>query len=93
MPLQVMRSLGIECTSPCKDILALDSKTVETIGYIKDLSIAFHQALDLNMLINIIVPDIHEAYGIILGREWSSKVKWGCYFMEGTHFTFPHKGV
>jgi hypothetical protein len=45
------------------------------------------------MLIHVIVADIPEAYGMLLGREWSSKVKQGCYFMEGTHFTFPHKGV
>jgi hypothetical protein len=30
---------------------------------------------------------------MLLGMEWSIKFKNGCYFMEGTHFTFPHKGV
>jgi hypothetical protein len=45
------------------------------------------------MLINMIVADIPEAYGMLLGREWYTKVKKGCYFMEGNHFTFPHKGV
>jgi hypothetical protein len=93
MPLRVMRRLGLECTSPCKDLLALDSRTVETIGYIKDLSITYDQAPEVSMLINMIVADIPEAYGMILGREWSTKVKKGRYFMEGTHFTFPHKGV
>jgi hypothetical protein len=88
-----MRRLGLECTGPCKYLLSLDSRTIETIGYIKDLSITFNQAPDVSMLIDVIVADIPEAYGMILGREWSSKVKQGCYFMEGTHFTFPHKGV
>jgi hypothetical protein len=45
------------------------------------------------MLINVIIVDIPKAYGMILGREWSTKVKKGCYFMEGTDFTFLHKGV
>ena len=45
------------------------------------------------MLINVIVADIPEACGMILGREWSTNVKKGRYVMEGTHFTFPHKGV
>jgi ribonuclease HI len=93
MPLRVMRRLGLECTGPCKDLLALDSRTVETIGYIKDLPIAYDQAPEVSMLINVIVADIPEAYGMLLGREWSTRVKNGRYFMEGTHFTFPHKGV
>jgi hypothetical protein len=71
----------------------LDSRTIETIGYIKDLSIAYDQALEVIMLINIIIVDIPEAYGMLLGRKWSTKVEKGRYFMEGTHFTFPHKGV
>jgi hypothetical protein len=83
MPLRVMRRLGLECTSPCKDLLALDSRTVETIGYIKYLSISYDQAPKVSMLINVIVADIPEAYGMLLGREWSTKVKKGHYFMEG----------
>jgi ribonuclease HI len=45
------------------------------------------------MLINMIVADIPKAYGMLLGREWYTKVKKGHYFMEGAHFTFPYKGV
>ena len=93
MPLRVMRRLGLECTGPCKYLLSLDSRIVETIGYIKDLSITFNQAPNVSMIINMIVEDIPEAYGILLGRQWSTKVKNGCYFIERTHFTFPHKGV
>jgi hypothetical protein len=93
MPLQVMRRLGLECTGPCKDLLAFDSRTVETIGYIKDLSVTYDQDPKVSMLINVIVADIPEAYGILLGRYWSTKVKKGRYFMEGTNFTFPHKGL
>jgi hypothetical protein len=70
MPLRVMRILCLECTGPCKDLLTLDSRTVETVGYIKDLSITFNQAPDVSMIINVIVEDIPEAYGMILGREW-----------------------
>jgi hypothetical protein len=44
MPLRVMRRLGLECTGPCKGLLALDSRTVETIDYIKDLLITYDQA-------------------------------------------------
>jgi hypothetical protein len=93
IPLRVMRRLAIECTRPCKDLLDLDSRTLETIGYIKDLSITYDQAPNVSMLINMIVVDILEAYGMILWREWSTKVRKGRYFMEGNHFTFPHKGV
>jgi hypothetical protein len=69
MPLRVMRRLGLECTGPCKDLLDLDSRTVETIGYIKDLSIVFSQALDVSIIINVIIADIPKAYGMLLGRE------------------------
>jgi hypothetical protein len=93
MPLRVMRRLGLECTCPCKYLLSLDSKIVETIGYIKDLSITFNQAPNVSMLIDVIVADIPEACGMLLGREWPSKFKHSFYFMEGTYFTFPHKGV
>jgi hypothetical protein len=93
MPLRFMIILGLQCTSPCKYMLSLDSRMVETIGYIKDLSINCNQALDVSMLINVIVVYIPKAYGIFLGRDWSTKVKKGCYFMKGTHFTFHHKGV
>ena len=78
MPLRVMRILGLECTGPCKDLLALNSRTVETIGYINDLYITFNQALDVSMLINMNVADIPEEHGMILGREWSNTIKNGC---------------
>jgi hypothetical protein len=47
----------------------------------------------MSMLMHVIIADISKAYGIILGGMWSTKVKRGCYFKEGTHFTFSHKGV
>jgi hypothetical protein len=74
-------------------LLVLDSRTIEKIGYIIGLYISFNQTSNVRMLIHVIVVDLPKSRGMILGREWSTKVKRGCYFLEGTHFTFTHKGV
>jgi hypothetical protein len=45
------------------------------------------------MLIDVIVEDILEEYGILLEKKWSTNAKQGCYLLEGYHFTFPHKAM
>jgi len=93
MPLQFMRRLCLECTSPCKYMLPLDSRTVGIIGYIKNLTISFNQDHDVSMIMHVMVVDIPEVYGMIFRMRVVLQSQKGFYFMEGTHFTFPHKGV
>lgn len=87
-PLLVTKRLDFECIGPCKYLIDLDSRIVEKMGYMKVLSISFNQAPNVSMLIHVIVVEILEAYGVLLGRDWSTKVKKVLYLMEGTHFTF-----
>jgi len=51
----VMRRTGIECIGPCKYLLALESRIVEIMVYMKGLSIYFNQTPNVSMLIHVSV--------------------------------------
>jgi hypothetical protein len=57
-----MRRLGLECIGPYKYLLALHSRTIEMIGYIKNLSIYFNKPPNVSMIIHMVIENILEAF-------------------------------
>ena len=45
----------------------------------------------VHFIIDIIVADIPEAYGLFLSRDWSEKLK-GYFAMDLSHLWIPHNG-
>ena len=57
-----------------KNIIQLDRSHVKVLGELKDVLIHLSLNSKVHQTINIIVVDIPEAYGVILSRDWSSRL-------------------
>jgi hypothetical protein len=61
------------------------------MGELKDVMIRMEKHPKFVQVIEIIVVDISEAYGLLLSRDWSKKLK-GYFSTEWAHLWFPLKG-
>ena len=74
MPLWVCKRInGQPIPSPSR-IIQLDRYVVKVIGEMKDVLIRLSADPRVCQFIDIMVVDIPEAYGLILSREWSTKL-------------------
>jgi hypothetical protein len=93
MPLAVMEALGMSCTKYYETgeiIYAIDSRQVPTYGEIKYFYAWITVAPHIITVFNIVVVDLPPAYGVVLGRDWSSMI--GGYIMnDGSCMMFPDK--
>jgi hypothetical protein len=83
MPLAVMAELGMKYTKyyeTSESIYAIDSRQVPSYGEIKEFYAWIMVAPHIITVFNIIVVDLHPAYGVVLGRYWSSMI--GGYIMN-----------
>jgi hypothetical protein len=55
-------------------VIQLGRSHVKVLGEIKDVLIRLASNSKVHQMIDIIVVDIPEAYGVILNRVWSSKL-------------------
>jgi hypothetical protein len=55
-------------------IVQLDRSIVKVIGELKNVLIRLASNPKFHQLIDIIVVDIPEAYGLLLSRDWSKKL-------------------
>ena len=75
MPLSVRRKInGKPTPSSCK-IIQLDRTTVKVVGEMKDVLIRLFADERVCQFIDIMVMDIPEVYGLILSRDWSTKLE------------------
>jgi hypothetical protein len=83
MPLMVMEALGMNCTKYYENgesIYAIDSRKVPAYGEIKDFYVGITVDPHIITVFNIIVVELPPAYGVVLGRDWSSMI--GGYIMN-----------
>ena len=74
MPYSVCKKLNSQ-TKICKTkIIQLDRSHVKVMGELKDVLIRLSSNSKVHQMIDIIVFDILESYGVILSRDWSSKL-------------------
>ena len=72
-------------------IIQLDRSHVKVMGELKDVMIRLSSNSKVHQVIDVIVVDILEAYGVILSRDWSTKLN--KYFAtEWSHLWLPFKG-
>jgi hypothetical protein len=74
-----------------KHDIQLDRTQVKVIGELKDVMIRISMHPTFVQVIDIIVVDILEPYGLLLSRDWYEKIN--IYFgMEWAHLWLPLKG-
>jgi hypothetical protein len=88
MPKVVMDQLGLDITSPYKDMFSFDSRKVKCLGLIKDLVVSLAQIPTKNMVMDIVVVDIPHKFGMLLSRPWAEKLK-GNLQMDMPYATIP----
>jgi hypothetical protein len=74
MPLSVCKKLNVDPLKSDKHVIQLDRTQVKVIGELKDMMIRISTHSMLVQVIDIIVVDIPEAYGLLLSRDWSEKL-------------------
>jgi hypothetical protein len=72
-------------------IIQLDRSDVKVMGELKDVMIRLASDPRVHQVIDIIVVDIPEAYGLLLSRDWSTKLQ-GYFSTDWTHLWLPYKG-
>ena len=61
------------------------------MGELKDVLIQLFSNSKVHQVIDVIVVDILEAYGVILSRDWLEKMN-GYFATEWSHLWLPFKG-
>lgn len=72
-------------------IMQLDRTNVKVIGELKDVLIQMATKPQYTQVIDIVVFDIPEAYGMFLSRDWSAKLN-GYFSTDWSHILLPQKG-
>ena len=72
-------------------IIQLNRSHVKVLGELKDVMIQLASKYKVHQVIDVIVVYIPEAYGLILSRDWSSKLN-GYFATDWSHLWLPFKG-
>ena len=72
-------------------IIQLDKSQVKVFGELKDVLIRLSSNSKIHQIIDIIVVDIPETYGVILSRDWLAKLN-GYFSTDWSHIWLPYKG-
>ena len=75
MQKEVMDNLGLDITTPYKDLFSFYSRKYRCMGMIKDLVVSLHQILEKSIVMDIVVADVPTKFGMLLSRSWASKLK------------------
>ena len=74
MPKVVMESLGLEITRPYKYLYSFDSRRVKFLVLIKYFCVNLSQIPTKNLVMDVVVADIPQKYGMLLSRSWGAKI-------------------
>jgi hypothetical protein len=91
MPMVVCNKLGTVPLKSDKHVIQLDRTQVKVMGELKDVMIRIVTHPNFVQVIDIIVVDILEAYGILLSQDWSEKIN-GYFNTDWAHLWLPLKG-
>ena len=91
MRYSVWKKLNVEPKMCKTKIIQLDRSHVKVFGEIKDVLIYIALNSRVHQTIDIIVVDIPKAYGVILSRDWSSKIN-GYFTTYWSHLWLSYKG-
>jgi hypothetical protein len=71
MPLSVCQKINVEVQPSSLKIIQLDQTNVKVIGELKNVLVRLSSNPKVHQIIDIIVVDIPEVYGLFLSRDWS----------------------
>jgi hypothetical protein len=91
MPLSICNKLNAIPLKSDKRVIQLDRTQVKFMGELKDVMIRMATHPKKFQVIDIIVVDIPEAYGLLLSRDWSKNLN-GYFSTDWAHLWFPLKG-
>ena len=90
MHLSICKNINGQPTPSPSQIVQLDRFVVKVIGVMKDALIRLFADPRLCQSIDIMVVDIPEAYGLILSRDWSTKLN-GYFATDWFHIWLPYQ--
>ena len=68
MSLKVMKQLGWKTIRPYGNVFGIDSRRVEALGVCEDVELFLIDFLHINVLMDILVIDVPDAWGMLLSR-------------------------
>ena len=69
----------------------MDKTDVKVIGEMEDVLVRLASNDKVCQVINIVVADIPDTYGLVLSRDWSAKLN-GYFALDWSHMWLPYKG-
>jgi len=72
-------------------IIQLDRSVVKAMGELKDVQIILTSNPKVHQVIDIVVVDIPDSYGLLLSRDWSTKHQ-GYFSTDLSHIWLSYKG-
>jgi hypothetical protein len=88
MSLKVMEQLGLKTTRPYGNVCGIDSKKVKVYGLCEDVEVYLIDFPHISLIMNIVVIDVLDAWGMLLSRSWSAAL--GSFLnMDLTHAHNP----
>jgi hypothetical protein len=91
MPLSICKTLNVVPLKSDKHVIQLDKTEVKVIGEPNDVMIRIATHPKFLQVIDIIVVDIPEAYGLLLSRDWSENLI-RYFIIDWDNLWFPLKG-
>jgi hypothetical protein len=91
MPWSVCQKINAEVQPSTLKIIQLDRTSVKVIGELKNVLIRLSSNPKVHQVIDIIVVDIPEVYGLFLSRDWSEQLH-GYFATDWSHLWLPENG-
>ena len=90
MPLSVCKKINGQTKPTTQQVTQLDKTNVKVVGEMEDVLIRLSANEKICQYIDIVVPDIPDAYRLVLNRDWPAKLN-GYFASYWSHLWLPHK--
>lgn len=91
LPKSICAKLNVQPKKSVVRIVQLDRSQFEVIDELNQVTIRLSSNPKVCQVIDILVADIPELYGLILSRDWSEKLH-GYFVTNWSHMWFPYNG-
>ena len=92
MPLAICKKINGQPKPTAWEVTQLDRTSVKLVGEMENVLIRLSANNKICQFIDIMVVDIPDGYGLILNRDWSTRIK-GYFYSDWSHLWLPHKGT
>ena len=92
MPLEICKRINGQLESTHHEVTQLDRTGVKVVGEMKNVIIRLAANNKICQFIDIMVADIPRGYGLILNRDWTTRLK-GYFSSDWSHLLLPLKGT